>query len=242
MNPVIIHEHQNYLVINKPAGLMVHGDGRSTEKTLCDFLLEQYPEIAGVGEPITLTDGGIIVRPGIVHRLDKDTSGVMLVARTAAGFAHLKAQFQARTIQKTYHAFVYGNIKNDTGVIDAPIGHSRADFRQWTSGKNARGEIRDAVTEFSVLARATDKQCTFIEAHPKTGRTHQIRVHFKFLNNPVVSDALYAPGRAKMLGFERLALHARRIEFTDMTGATVSFEAEYPEDFKHALQVFETEK
>ncbi len=217
---------------------MVHADGRSTEKTLCDFLLEQFPEIAGVGEPIALTDGGSIARPGIVHRLDKDTSGVMLVARTADGFAHLKAQFQARTIQKTYHAFVYGNIKNDTGVIDAPIGRSRADFRQWTSGKNARGEMRDAVTEFRVLARAEDKQCTFIEAHPKTGRTHQIRVHFKFLNNPIVADALYAPGRDAMLGFERLALHARHIEFADMTGTVVSFDAEYPEDFERAIKAF----
>jgi len=238
MNPVIIHENQNYLVINKPAGLMVHSDGRSTEKTLCDFLLEQYPEIAGVGEPITLTDGGIIVRPGIVHRLDKDTSGVMLVARTKIGFDYLKEQFQNRTVTKKYNAFLYGNIKEDLGVIDSPIGRSRADFRQWTAGKSARGEMRDAVTEFRVLARSTDKSVTLVEASPKTGRTHQIRVHFKSIYHPVVADALYAPGREKILGFERLALHARSVSFSDLSGALVNYEADYPADFAHALEIF----
>ncbi len=238
MQPHIIHEDKDYIVINKPAGLMVHSDGRSTEKTLCDFLLEKYPEIAGVGEPIKISEEVSIARPGIVHRLDRDTSGVMIVARTTDGFEYLKKEFQNRTVYKTYHAFVYGNIKSDTGVIDAPIGRSKSDFRQWSASKTARGEMRDAVTEFRVLARSVDKKVTFVEAKPKTGRTHQIRVHFKSIFNPVVADTLYAPGREKMLGFDRLALHARKIEFSDPSGKTVNYEAEYPADFVHALEVF----
>ncbi len=241
MQPQIIHEDKDYLVINKPAGLMVHSDGRSTEKTLCDFLIEKYPEISGVGEPLKISEEVSIARPGIVHRLDRDTSGVMLVARTSLGFDFLKSKFQDRTIQKTYHAFVYGNIKSDSGVIDAPIGRSKRDFRQWSAGKMARGEMRDAVTEFRVLARSADKQMTFVEASPKTGRTHQIRVHFKSIFNPVVADNLYAPGREKVLGFERLALHARAIEFSDISGATVKYQAEYPADFAHAIEVFPKE-
>ena len=236
MPPQILKEEKDYIVINKPAGLMVHGDGRSTEKTLCDFLLEKFPEIAGVGEPLKISDEVKIDRPGIVHRLDRETSGVMIIARTKEGFEYLKHEFQERRVHKTYHTFVYGNIREDSGVIDSPIGRSKTDFRQWSAGKTARGEMRDAVTEFTVLKRAEDKTVTFVEARPKTGRTHQIRVHFKSIFHPVVADNLYAPGREKMLGFERLALHARAVEFSDLSGKTVIYEAEYPEDFARAVK------
>lgn len=236
MSPQILKEEKDYIVINKPAGLMVHGDGRSNEKTLCDFLLEKFPEMAGVGEPLKISEEIKIDRPGIVHRLDKETSGVMLIARTQEGFDFLKNGFQNRLIQKTYHTFVYGNIREESGIIDSPIGRSKGDFRQWSAGKNTRGEMREAVTEFTVLKRASDKTVTFVEARPKTGRTHQIRVHFKSIFHPVVADSLYAPGREKMLGFERLALHARTIQFVDLSGQPVSYEAEYPEDFARAVE------
>ena len=236
MPPQILKEEKDYIIINKPAGLMVHGDGRSAEKTLCDFLLEKFPEIAGIGEPLKISEEIKIDRPGIVHRLDRETSGVMIIARTKEGFEYLKHEFQERRVHKTYHTFVYGNIREDSGVIDSPIGRSKTDFRQWSAGKTARGEMRDAVTEFTVLKRAEDKTVTFVEARPKTGRTHQIRVHFKSIFHPVVADNLYAPGREKMLGFERLALHARAVEFSDLSGKTVIYEAEYPEDFARAVK------
>lgn len=236
MPPQILKEEKDYIIINKPAGLMVHGDGRSTEKTLCDFLLEKFPEIAGVGEPLKISDEVKIDRPGIVHRLDRETSGAMIIARTKEGFEYLKHEFQERRVHKTYHTFVYGNIREESGAIDSPIGRSKTDFRQWSAGKTARGEMRDAVTEFTVLKRAEDKTVTFVEARPKTGRTHQIRVHFKSIFHPVVADSLYAPGREKMLGFERLALHARAVEFSDLSGKTVTYEAEYPEDFARAVE------
>lgn len=248
MTPEIIKETPDYIVINKPAGLMVHADGRSDEKTLCDFLDEKYPEISNshVGESMKVGDGKEIFRPGIVHRLDRDTSGVMVVARTARGFEYLKKLFQDRQIKKTYHAFVYGNIKNDEGVIDAPIGRSKKDFRQWfatifqskSTDRVQGNKTRDAVTEYSVLRRAEDKSVTFVEARPLTGRTHQIRVHFKAMNNPLVADSLYASGRGNALGFDRVALHAKSISFVDLNGESVSYEAPYPKDFAAAVEGF----
>ena len=238
MEPQIIKEEKNYLVVNKPAGLVVHSDGRTEEKTLCDFLIKKYPEIKGVGEPLELSDGSQIERPGIVHRLDRDTSGVMLVARTEDGFNFLKNLFKNREVSKTYHAFVYGNIKEDSLIIDDPIGRSKKDFRQWMSGDKARGTLRPAVTEIEVLKRSDKKDITFIEARPKTGRTHQIRVHLKSRNNQIVGDSLYAPNREGLLGFNRLALHSFKISFKNEEDQLVEYVAEYPPDFDKALKDF----
>jgi 23S rRNA pseudouridine1911/1915/1917 synthase len=233
---MIISQNKDYALINKPAGLIVHSDGKTKEPTLCDFLLENFPGIEKVGEPLKLNNGTLINRPGIVHRLDRDTSGVMLVVLNTEAFTYYKKQFQDRAIRKTYHAFVYENIKENNGIINKPIGRSRNDFRQWQAGDKARGEMREAITEFTVLGRATDKSFTFIEAKPKTGRTHQIRVHFKYLFHPLVADSLYAPDRKNKLGFSRLALHSRELEFVDIDGKIVKAEAPYPEDFEHAMK------
>lgn len=243
----ILYEDETLLAINKPAGLMVHGDGKRDEYTVADWMLAQYPETKHVGEPmviITKTDAQlpqtVILRPGIVHRLDKETSGVMLLAKTQQAFAHLKAQFQNRTLEKVYHAFLYSNVREDVLVVDAPIGRSSKDVRRWTAGKDARGELRHAVTEFQTLARGSTEgeHVTLVEARPKTGRTHQIRVHAKLIEKPIVADALYAPGRPALLGFSRLALHARTITFTRLDGATVTVEAPYPDDFAAAVAAF----
>jgi 23S rRNA pseudouridine1911/1915/1917 synthase len=233
MQPQIIKETPNLLLINKPAGLVVHPDGRTDEKTLCDWLFENFPEMAGVGEALELADGTKIDRPGIVHRLDRETSGVMVVARNQETFEYLKTLFQNRKVEKKYHAFVYGNIKEDKFTVDEPIGRSKKDFRRWFSGKIAgiRGKTRDAVTEFQVLARSDDKKATLVEASPKTGRTHQIRVHLKSIYRPIIADSLYAPDRDSLFGFERLALHAKSIRFNNMDGEEIFAEAPYPEDF-----------
>jgi 23S rRNA pseudouridine1911/1915/1917 synthase len=253
LEPKIIKETQDFLLINKPAGLVVHSDGRTDEPTVCDWVLEKYPEIEGVGEPQKLDNGEIIYRPGIVHRIDRETSGVMIITRTQEAFEYFKEQFQNHKIEKTYHAFVYGNIREDSGAINEPIGRSKKNFKQWMSGRpeNLRGQVRDAVTEFKVLRRADNKDVTFIEVYPKTGRTHQIRVHMKYWENPLVCDDVYAPDRAPALGFERLALHARSIKFIapkfvekdgqkiTEQGEEIFAEAEYPEDFKRAVKNFQ---
>lgn len=262
--PQILKEDKYFLIINKPAGLVVHPDGKTIEPTLCDWIVEKYPKLVGVGEPSKAPDGTLLDRPGIVHRLDRETSGVLVIAKTQEAFEFLKKAFQTRDVQKTYNTFVWGLVKEDKGTIDRPIGRSKTDFRKWSAERFARGDLRPATTEYKVLHRKTfgqgeDKDgaeesvklsskeskkskiplnFTFVEAFPKTGRTHQIRVHFKAINHPVVGDALYAPNHPYYLGFKRLALHSRFISFTGFDGKKIEVEAPLPTDFQEALKIF----
>jgi len=235
MKPEIIYEDEDILAINKPAGLVVHSDGRTEEPSLAKWFEEKYPQAKDVGEPIRLATGKVISRPGIVHRIDRDTSGVLLLAKTDKGHEVLKSQFQNRKIEKIYHVFVYGLVKDDRGTIDRPIGRSSSDFRKWTAERGTRGILREAVTYFEVLKRDEGEKVTFLEVKPKTGRTHQIRVHLKAVNHPVVADPLYASKRPKLLGFERTALHARSIKFTNTEKEEIVLKAPYPNDFKQAI-------
>lgn len=236
MTPEILYEDDHILMVNKPAGLVVHSDGKTDEETLVDWVLTQYPEMRHVGEPMQ-RDGILIERPGVVHRLDRETSGVMVLAKDQETFLFLKNQFQNREISKTYQAVLWGNIKNDTGTIDAPIGRSGKDFRQWSAMRGARGNLREAITDYKVLARFEEggEKFVFVEAYPKTGRTHQLRVHFKYLGNPIICDGLYASSRPHVLGFDRLALHARSLTLHLPGGVQKTFEAPYPDDFQGLL-------
>lgn len=241
MDPLIIFEDTDVLVINKPSGLVVHPDGKTSEPSVAAWVLKAHPEVRGVGEPLRLSSGEVIDRPGIVHRIDRETSGVLILAKNQETFLFLKKQFQGRDVQKEYRAFTYGEMKQDEGVIDRPIGRSSKDFRLWSAQRGARGMLRDAVTEYRVLKRHGG--LSYVAVFPKTGRTHQIRAHFKAINYPVVCDRLYAPKRECSLGFSRLALHSFAVELTlPGGGREVSerrrFEAEFPEDFKSALRAF----
>ncbi|MDO8510386.1 MAG: RluA family pseudouridine synthase [bacterium] len=232
----VLFENNDFLVINKPSGLIVHPDGKSALPTLVDWILAERPDLRGVGEPLELSDGRVIERPGIVHRLDKETSGALILAKNQPAFAHIKEQFSGHSVRKLYHAFAHGSIKNDEGIINRPIGRSRKDFRRRSAERGARGKIREAVTLFRVFSRIKD--FTFVEAEPRTGRTHQIRVHFRAINHPIVCDSLYAPKRGPALGFKRLALHARTIQFKDLQGKDVVVTAPYPDDFEQARALF----
>ncbi len=237
----IIFEDDDILAINKPAGIVVHSDGKTVEPSVSEWLVKKYPEAKNVGEMIRLEGGDIIDRSGVVHRLDRDTSGVLLLAKTQKGYEHLKKQFQDRTIQKTYYAFVYDNVKEDHGTISLKIGKSPSDFRKYSAGRGAMGEMRDATTYFQVLKRgdglpAGRQGFTLVEAKPKTGRTHQIRVHFTAQQRPVVGDKLYASSKENILGFKRLALHARRVEFKDLNNNPQILVADFPEDFLNAFK------
>lgn len=247
----VLYEDSDIVAIDKPAGLVVHSDGKTTEPSVVDWMLEKYPESKEVGEPMTPSAGAKIekiIRPGIVHRLDRETSGVLLLAKTSEGFLHLKSQFQNRETKKIYNAFVYGSVKENEGTIDRPINRSKKDFRLWSAQRGGRGEARDAVTHYKVLKRDNDFEnnpelrdsggVTYIEVRPETGRTHQIRVHFKAINHPVVADSLYAPKKKPVLGFTRLALHASSITFLNMTGEKVEVVATLPADFEFALSKF----
>jgi len=219
-------------VLDKPAGLVVHPDGRTKEPSVSEWFGKKYPGAKNVGESM-----GDIERPGVVHRIDRETSGVLLLAKTKKGYEHLKEQFQKREIEKIYHLFVYGDVKDNQGTIDLPIGRSASNFRKHSAQRGARGEMREALTYFQVLKRSSDRRVTMLEAKPKTGRTHQIRVHFKATHHPVVCDKLYAPTKECLLGFNRLALHAREITFKDVSGGQHSVLANYPEDFQSAIDI-----
>lgn len=236
MNIQIIHQTKDYLVLNKPAGLAVHEDGRINRDTLVGWILENFPEARGVGENIETPDGKIIDKSGIVHRLDMDTSGIILVALNQKTYEHFKKQFKSRDIKKVYHLFAYGNLREDLFTVDKSIGKDRKDFRRRTT-KNPRGKVRDAKTAFRILKRGKEGKelFVFVEARPQTGRMHQIRVHMKFLNTPIVCDSLYAPSKESILGFKRMALHAREIIFNDLENKEQHFIAEYPEDFQKAV-------
>ena len=232
----IIYEDDDILVIDKPAGLVVHPDGRTIEPSVSSWFAEAYPDSKDVGESIEKTSGELIERAGIVHRIDRDTSGILLLAKTKIGHSVLKEQFKNREIEKIYHLFVYGNLKDDRGIIDLPIGRSVSNFKKWSAQRGARGDKREAITYFQVLKRTGDRSVTFVEAKPKTGRTHQIRVHFNALHHPVVCDKLYALNKPCLLGFNRLALHARSIVFKNVSGKKIKVESPYPEDFQDALK------
>lgn len=222
-----LYEDEDFLVIEKPSGVAVHPDGKTREETVTDWVLENYPEMKNVGEPL-----GDIVRPGVVHRLDKETSGVLVLAKHQKAHQFLKKQFQERTVKKTYHAIVDGILKEDQGIINKLIGRSPKDFRRRLSGRGARGEMREAITEYKVLKRFTDQNgqnFTYLVVTPKTGRTHQIRVHMKFINHPIVGDTLYNP---KGVSSSRMMLHAYSMEFRSLDDKLIKVESQLPKILK----------
>jgi 23S rRNA pseudouridine1911/1915/1917 synthase len=236
IKPTIIFENETVVAVDKPAGLVVHPDGRGKGETLVDWILATYPFIRNVGEPLKLANGSIVDRPGIVHRLDKDTSGVLLLAKTQDSYLFLKRQFLKHEIKKKYHAFVYGSLKEVRGTIDRPIGRSANDFRKKSAGRELGDDARPAVTRWYTLL--SGEGVTFVEAQPITGRTHQIRVHFHAIGHPVVCDPLYATGRKSMYGMNRLALHARSVTFRVPGGEDQEVVAPYPDDFVEAMRLF----
>lgn len=185
-----------------------------------------------------LVGGERISRPGIVHRLDEETSGVLIIAKNQESFLSLKEQFKERLIKKEYHAFVWGHFKESSGVVDAAIGRNKNDFRRWQAGRGIRGEEREAVTHWKAQTQFEDdlgERFSLMHLYPLTGRTHQLRVHMLYLQRPIVADRLYAPSKPLALGFTRVALHARNITFTNKTGERVIVQAPYPEDFEATI-------
>ncbi len=236
MNPTVIYEDEYVLALDKPSGVLVHSDGRSGEGTLVDWVVQNYPDIKDVGEEQVLQNGVKIKRPGIVHRLDRETSGVILVAKTPESFEFLKNEFKDRRVQKVYHAVVWGNFSADKmlGVIDKPIGRSASDFRKWSAEYGAKGELREATTEYRVIGQ--NEEISYLEVRPKTGRTHQIRVHLKAIGHPVVGDKLYGPAKPSPI-FDRLALHAVSIKLMLPDGTYITIEAPLPLGFENALAI-----
>lgn len=241
--PKIIYEDKNVLVLDKPAGLPVHGDGRNTKiKTLADWITENYPAIEKVGEPMLSPEGIEIARPGIVHRLDRETSGLIVIAKTQEAFVYLKNQFKNRKVKKTYVLITCGDFKRlvpgEVGKIDLPIGRTREDARIRLASNKAVGKQREALTYYRLIENFNDY--AYIEANPKTGRTHQLRAHFKAINHPILSDKLYGACDGTELGIKRVALHAHKLEFFLPQVGRREFEAPLPKDMVTALEKLKT--
>ena len=207
--PTILYEDDDILALNKPAGLVVHADGRTVEPTLDEWVLRNYPDLKVVGGMHTLDNARYVPRAGILHRLDRDTSGVILVAKNDDSFYALQRQFLDRSIAKIYHAIVMGVPEPKEGTIGLPIGRSRSDFRKWTVPPDARGTLRAAQTLYRVLEEGGGY--AVVECQPKTGRTHQIRVHMAAIGHPLVGDEKY--GGKAAFGLLRPALHALELTF-----------------------------
>lgn len=221
----IIFEDENYLVVNKPAGLIVHPSALHTAPdTLVDWLLAYYPEIAKIGEDAA--------RPGIVHRLDKDVSGLMVIAKTPAAFSDLKQQFSGREIYKEYAALVYGKFSQASGEINFSISRSTRQGNKMAAHPDASG--KEARTEYTVEQEFQNYSLLKVIIH--TGRTHQIRVHFNALNHPLVGDHVYQPKKFKSrVNLARIFLHAQKLSFNNLQGEKLEFTAPLPPELQAFL-------
>jgi len=236
MDLTILYEDDDLVAIDKPAGVMTHPDGKNTSETVSDWFAASYPESKDVGEMQRLPDGTEVARPGVVHRLDRETSGVLVLAKTQEAHSFIKEAFQNREAKKTYLAFTYGVPKERKGTIEFSIGRSRKDFRLRSAQPKAKGAMREAITKYEVLSDIETH--SFMKVMPLTGRTHQIRVHLKAIHHPVVCDPLYSPNHGCDLGFSRLGLHAYRLELPKRGGGTLTLTADLPEDLRVGLQKF----
>lgn len=221
----ILYEDEDVLAVEKPAGMVVHAGAGRHSGTLVNALLHRFGALSKVGGEL---------RPGIVHRLDRYTSGVLLVARSDAAHRHLAQQFASREIEKVYLVLVHGQVKQDRGRIERPISRDLARRVRMTA---RAGRGRAAVTEYRVLRRFA--RFTFLEVGMKTGRTHQIRAHFSSLGHPVVGDRLYGAA-ARVEGrppLERFFLHAHRIRFFQpSTGLPVAVESPLPPELERWME------
>ena len=218
----IIYEDEYLLALDKPAGIVVHPAPGHYTGTLVNALLHHCKDLSGIGG---------VERPGIVHRLDKDTSGLIMVAKTESAHKSLAAQFKNREIRKEYLAIVKGDVKKDKGLIHATIGRHKV-HRKKMDTRALNG--REASTEYQVVFRC--KNWSYLKLWPKTGRTHQIRVHLASIHHPVIGDKLYG-GKSTQLKMERQALHAHKLELKHpITGSNLSFCAPLAPDMVVFLQ------
>ncbi len=212
----IIYEDDDVVVLNKARGMVVHPAPGNYTGTLVNALLYHCSNLSGINSAI---------RPGIVHRLDKDTSGIMIVAKNDAAHISLSQQIQSKTAVRTYLAVVRGNIKTDSGTIETQIARDKTDRKKMAVVKEGG---RDAITDYEVLERFG--KYTLVRCKLRTGRTHQIRVHMEYLGYPLVGDPKYSPMKTPF-GIKGQALHSHTLEFTHpRTGERMKFEAPLPED------------
>ncbi len=217
----IIYEDEDVVVVNKPRGMVVHPAAGNYSGTLVNALLYHCKNLSGING---------VIRPGIVHRLDKDTSGIMICAKNDAAHVSLSQQIQSKTAQRTYLAVVRGNIKTDSGTIETLIARDKNDRKKMAV---VTEDGRQAITDYEVVERYG--KFTVVRCKLRTGRTHQIRVHMEHLGYPLVGDPKYSPMKT-CFGIQGQALHSHTLEFDHpRTGERMKFEAPYPEDFNKVI-------
>lgn len=223
----IIYEDKDIIIINKAKGMVVHPGNGNPDGTLANAIMARCKnDLSGIGGKL---------RPGIVHRIDKDTSGLVIIAKNDNAHINLSSQIQNRLVKKTYIALVRGIVKENEAKINMPIGRSTKDRKKMAVTKNGK----EAISYFKVLKRY--KGYSLLEVKIETGRTHQIRVHLSEIGYPIVGDAVYSNGK-NPFGVEGQMLHAAKIEFKHpRTGEMVAFEAPLPEYFKEVLKKLEEE-
>lgn len=239
--PELIYQDNSIIVVNKPAGMPVHEAKHSDDRTLVDWLLTKFPEIQDVGDvPYrAFREGGPAFgqpyRPGIVHRLDKWTSGVMVVARRQESFLKLKELFKSRAVEKMYLAVVCGRLKERSGVIEKPIGRivSSPTKMGIVSSRGKLRLVKDAVTRYRVLEETNE--LSLLEVRPETGRMHQIRVHLAFIGHPVAGDTVYGGKKVCHRDLGRWGLHASVISFALDPGRRLSFSVELPPELARLI-------
>ncbi len=213
----IIYEDDDIIVVNKPKGLVVHPANGNPDGTLVNAIMAICKDsLSGIGGEI---------RPGIVHRLDKDTSGILVVAKNDKAHINMSEQIKNHTVQKTYIALVRGIVKENEATINMPIGRSAKDRKKMAVTKNGK----EAITHFKVIKRYPNENCTLLEVKIETGRTHQIRVHLSQIGYPVIGDTTYSSGKNKW-GVQGQCLHAKSLKFKHpITQKEMFLEAELPE-------------
>lgn len=233
----IIYKDNDIIALNKPTGILVHKtqaafgkNAREEKDTIIDFVVKAFPEIKSVGDKHT-SGGSSIERWGVVHRLDRETSGVIIVARNQESFSDLKKQFQNREVQKIYSALVYGRV-DKKGIINKPIGLKPGTVKRSVTARNMK-MIKDAITEY--MPERYFENATLLRVLPKTGRTHQIRVHLASIGHPIVGDPLYG-FKKNEIDCPRQFLHAESIEFTTLSGKRMKIETDLPDDLKDVLK------
>lgn len=231
-NPKIIikkiYKDENIIVIDKPAGISVHPGSAEQNNTLVNGLIAKFPGLENIHDNM----GDSYLRPGIVHRLDKETSGVMVIAGNMKSFEELKNLFKFGKITKKYIALVHGKLKEKSGVIKKPIARAATYKKQVIAGRKTKTLIRPAITEYKVIKEFANT--SLLEAIPKTGRMHQIRVHLFSIGHPVAGDKIYKLKKQKSLDSRHL-LHAQSLKF-DLFGKHYSFSSPLPRDFKKVLE------
>jgi len=243
--PIILHEDDEVLVIDKPYGWLTHDDGKGGKPTVVDWFLGRAPKARGVGEVGYSPDGVLLERSGVVHRLDRETSGVLILAKTQEAYQHLKHQFQDRLVYKEYRALVYGRLNDRWGTINRPIGRSGRDPRRRSAERGAKGVLRDAITDFERIGvgEFQDESFSYVKLVPKTGRTHQLRAHLRAIDRPIVMDTLYADykiHKSNNLGLTRLALHAHKLELLLPGGEEGRLIAPIPAEIEQAIDLMTT--